>query len=120
MDGACQADYGPTASHRPALDVHFQTIHRAGDQSIISAAEALASDPDLKLEALRLSAALGFEIPEAIVQEFGGVKALVVCRFDRAIDQMNRVIRVHQEVLAQGLGLPLLTTMGEIKDQPRS
>ena len=51
IEGACQADYGPTASYRPALDVHFQTIHRAGDQSIVSAAEALASDPDLELEA---------------------------------------------------------------------
>ncbi|AJD43634.1 MULTISPECIES: HipA domain-containing protein [Rhizobium] len=64
------------------------------------------NDPDLELEALRLSATLGFETAEATVRDFEGVSALIIRRFDRSLDQDNRVIRIHQEDFAQALGLP--------------
>ncbi|KQS69415.1 hypothetical protein ASG39_22170 [Rhizobium sp. Leaf371] len=64
------------------------------------------SDPQLELEALRLSAELGFETAEAIVREFEGVNALIIRRFDRALDGNDRVVRIHQEDFAQALGLP--------------
>jgi hypothetical protein len=54
--------------------------------------DCINSDFDLEREALRQSTALEFDTAEAIVQEFGGVKALVVRRFDRALDGMNRAV----------------------------
>jgi diguanylate cyclase (GGDEF)-like protein len=41
IDAASVPNRVPTALYRPALEVHFQTIHRAGDESMISGAEAL-------------------------------------------------------------------------------
>ncbi len=90
---------GSFAEPRPGSGAPTTHIIKVPDQ-------AHASDPDLEREALRLSAALGFETAEAIVQEFDGVKALVVRRFDRALDEMDRVVRIHQEDFAQALGLP--------------
>ena len=68
--------------------------------------QAHPNDPHLELEALRLSAALGFDTVEATVQEFDGVSALIIRRFDRSLDGENRIIRIHQEDFAQALGLP--------------
>jgi len=55
---------------------------------------------------LDLSRALGFETSEAAVVEIGEVEVLLVRRFDRALDQAGRVVRLHQEDFAQALGLP--------------
>jgi serine/threonine-protein kinase HipA len=55
---------------------------------------------------LDLSRALGFETSEAAVVEIGKIEVLLVRRFDRALDRMGRVVRLHQEDFAQALGLP--------------
>ena len=55
---------------------------------------------------LDLSRALGFETSEAAVVEIGEFDVLLVRRFDRALDQQGRVVRLHQEDFAQALGLP--------------
>ena len=49
---------------------------------------------------------LGFETSEAAVVEIGEIEALLVRRFDRALDRDGRVARLHQEDFAQALGLP--------------
>jgi serine/threonine-protein kinase HipA len=55
---------------------------------------------------LDLSRVLGPETSEAAVVEIGGFDVLLVRRFDRALDQQGRVVRLHQEDFAQALGLP--------------
>lgn len=55
---------------------------------------------------LDLSRALGFETSQAAVVEIGEIEALLVRRFDRALDREGRVVRLHQEDFAQALGLP--------------
>ena len=55
---------------------------------------------------LDLSRALGFDTSEAAVIRIGDVEALLVRRFDRALDRDGRVVRLHQEDFAQALGLP--------------
>ena len=55
---------------------------------------------------LDLSRVLGPETSEAAVVEIGGFDVLLVRRFDRALDQAGRVVRLHQEDFAQALGLP--------------
>ncbi|MBN9548080.1 MAG: HipA domain-containing protein [Alphaproteobacteria bacterium] len=57
-------------------------------------------------EALALSRALGFDTTDATVAPFSGIEALLVTRFDRALTQDGRIVRVHQEDFAQALGLP--------------
>ncbi len=63
-------------------------------------------DAVLEAVAMTLSSALGFETAETEAIPFGDVRALLVRRFDRALDEQGRVIRIHQEDFAQALGLP--------------
>lgn len=56
--------------------------------------------------ALDLSRACGIETADAIVLTVGDIDTLLVSRFDRALDERGRVIRLHQEDFAQALGLP--------------
>lgn len=55
---------------------------------------------------LDLSRLLGFDTAEAAVIRIGDIDTLRVRRFDRALDERGRVIRLHQEDFAQALGLP--------------
>ncbi|MDX2259841.1 MAG: HipA domain-containing protein [Hyphomicrobiaceae bacterium] len=54
---------------------------------------------------LLLSRTLDFATAEAELLTFGGVEALLVRRFDRAIDAQGRIVRLHQEDFAQALAL---------------
>jgi serine/threonine-protein kinase HipA len=63
-------------------------------------------DATYEAAALDLSRALGFDTAEAAVINIGGIEALLVRRFDRALDDDGRVVRLHQEDFAQALGLP--------------
>lgn len=63
-------------------------------------------DAAYEAAALDLSRTLGFETSEAAVVVIGDVEALLVRRFDRALDAEGRVVRLHQEDFAQALGLP--------------
>jgi serine/threonine-protein kinase HipA len=63
-------------------------------------------DAVLEAATLDLSRALGFETSQAAVVEIGGIPALLVRRFDRALDRDGRIVRLHQEDFAQALGLP--------------
>ena len=63
-------------------------------------------DPKLESEALSLSRTLEFETTDAAVVDFGGIEALVITRFDRALSDEGKIIRLHQEDFAQALGLP--------------
>lgn len=65
-----------------------------------------SQDVLFEAEALGLSRSLGFETTDAVVLPSGKINALLVTRFDRAIDDYGRVVRVHQEDFAQALGLP--------------
>lgn len=55
---------------------------------------------------LDLSRALDCETSDALVVDIGGIEALLVRRFDRALDGQGRIVRLHQEDFAQALGLP--------------
>jgi serine/threonine-protein kinase HipA len=68
--------------------------------------QAHLQDPKLESEALSLSRLLAFETTDAAVVNFGGIDALVITRFDRALSSEGKVVRVHQEDFAQALGLP--------------
>lgn len=68
--------------------------------------QAHLQDPKLESEALSLSRLLAFETADAAVMNFGGIDALVITRFDRALSSEGKVVRVHQEDFAQALGLP--------------
>lgn len=57
-------------------------------------------------EALALSRTLGFETTDAEVVPFGEIEALLITRFDRALTEDGKVVRIHQEDFAQALGLP--------------
>lgn len=63
-------------------------------------------DAVFECEAMRLSHALGFDTADTVVLPIGGLDTLLVTRFDRALDDRNRIVRVHQEDFAQALGLP--------------
>lgn len=56
--------------------------------------------------AMWLSRATGLSTADAKVVPFSSVDALLVTRYDRALDENGRVVRVHQEDFAQALGLP--------------
>ncbi len=64
------------------------------------------SDCTLEAATLDLSRALGFQTAEARVLNIGGIDTLLITRFDRGLDENGRVVRLHQEDLAQALGLP--------------
>jgi serine/threonine-protein kinase HipA len=55
---------------------------------------------------LQIARDIGLESAEATVFSFDEVDALLVARFDRALDADGRVVRLHQEDFAQALGLP--------------
>jgi serine/threonine-protein kinase HipA len=55
---------------------------------------------------LDLSRTLGCETSDALVVDIGGIEALLVRRFDRALDGQGCIVRLHQEDFAQALGLP--------------
>jgi len=55
---------------------------------------------------LQLSRLAGLDTAEAEVITVGGIEALLVRRFDRALDDDGRIVRLHQEDFAQALGLP--------------
>ncbi|MBO9135039.1 HipA domain-containing protein [Rhizobium sp. B230/85] len=63
-------------------------------------------DAPLENEAMRLSQSLGSDTADTVVLPLGGLNTLLVTRFDRALDQQNRIVRIHQEDFAQALGLP--------------
>ena len=55
---------------------------------------------------MRLLAAFGVEVAETEIAEFGSQKALVVTRFDRAVQPGGWIARLPQEDFCQALGLP--------------
>jgi serine/threonine-protein kinase HipA len=63
---------------------------------------------ETKLEAatMILSRSFGIATAEANNAEFSGINALLVRRYDRALDEEGNVIRLHQEDFAQALDLP--------------
>ncbi len=56
--------------------------------------------------ALDLSRIVGCETCDASAIGIGNVKALIVSRFDRALNEQGHFVRIHQEDFAQALGLP--------------
>lgn len=60
----------------------------------------------LEAAALALSTLTGQETVDAETHIFAGIEVLVVKRFDRALNEEGLIIRLHQEDLAQALGLP--------------
>ena len=65
-----------------------------------------SSDAALEAATLDLSRSLGFQTAQARVLNIGGIDTLLIARFDRAIDENGRVVRLHQEDFSQALGLP--------------
>ena len=63
-------------------------------------------DAALEAATLDFSRALDLDSSEAQAIDIGGIDVLLVQRFDRALDQRGRVVRLHQEDFAQALGLP--------------
>lgn len=63
-------------------------------------------DAAYEAAALQLSRALDIATAEAACVELGGIHALLVRRFDRALDAQGRILRLHQEDFAHALGLP--------------
>jgi serine/threonine-protein kinase HipA len=57
-------------------------------------------------EALELSRIAEIETIHSEIRTFDGIEVLLVERFDRALDDQGRIIRIHQEDFAQALGLP--------------
>ncbi len=90
---------GNFAEPRPGSGAPTTHILKVPDQ-------AHPDDPKLEAEALSLSRLLRFETTDAAVVNFGGIDALVITRFDRALSDEGKIIRVHQEDFAQALGLP--------------
>jgi serine/threonine-protein kinase HipA len=64
------------------------------------------TDAKLECEALRISKATEIETAESEIARFDGIETLVVKRFDRALNEQEKVIRIHQEDFAQAMGLP--------------
>jgi serine/threonine-protein kinase HipA len=58
-----------------------------------------------EVASLDLARALGLTTIEAELIDFGGQLAIVVSRYDRAVDEEGRIHRVHQEDSAQALGI---------------
>lgn len=63
-------------------------------------------DAAFETETMSLSRALGVATAETRILRRADVDALLVKRFDRAVDTDGRVVRIHQEDFAQALGLP--------------
>lgn len=63
-------------------------------------------DASYEAATLDLSRTLDFDTSEASVIDIGGFEVLLVRRFDRALDEHGRIVRLHQEDFAQALGLP--------------
>ena len=63
-------------------------------------------DALLEAEAMGLSQSLDFDTAQCVVAPISKVNALLVTRFDRALDRQGRIVRIHQEDFAQALGLP--------------
>lgn len=64
------------------------------------------NEAKLEATALLLSTLTGQETVEAETHVFAGIEVLVVKRFDRALNEEGLITRLHQEDLAQALGLP--------------
>lgn len=63
---------------------------------------------ETKLEAasMLLSQSFGIATAEVGNMEIAGINALLVTRYDRALNEAGEVVRLHQEDFAQALGLP--------------
>ncbi len=55
---------------------------------------------------LKLAAAFGLPVAQANMQTFGGIKALVIERFDRRLTKDTRLLRLPQEDCCQALSVP--------------
>ena len=89
---------GHMALPKPGLAVpttHILKIPSEREQSHAKLEEAAAG----------LARAVGLESAQALAFERNGRAALLVTRFDRAMIDETRVIRIHQEDFAQALGL---------------
>lgn len=60
----------------------------------------------LEAASMLLSQSFGISTAEVGNIEIAGINALLVERYDRAIDEAGHVVRIHQEDFAQALGLP--------------
>lgn len=67
---------------------------------------------DLELLGLTLARAVGLQAVAASPVDIAGRKALLVERYDRALDRDDNRVRLHQEDFCQALGMP-----GELKYQ---
>lgn len=54
---------------------------------------------------MNLARLAGLDVAEVYCLSIAELEALLVTRFDRAIDEQSRIIRIHQEDFAQALGL---------------
>jgi serine/threonine-protein kinase HipA len=59
---------------------------------------------------LRFAQLLGVRAATTTIRSFGGREVLVVERFDRYVDTLGVVRRVHQENACQALGVPVVST----------
>ena len=63
-------------------------------------------DAEYEAFTLELSRKSGLDTAQAAVIETGNLKALLVRRFDRALNNEGHIVRLHQEDFLQALGLP--------------
>lgn len=61
---------------------------------------------DFEAFGLRLAKALGLNVARADIIEIAGISALLVERYDRQIDGVHGLLRMHQEDFCQALGYP--------------
>ncbi len=71
-----------------------------------SSSRRMPNEMQFEAAALDLSRALGFETAKAQLLTIVGHDLLLITRFDRSLDEVGRVVRLHQEDFAQALGLP--------------
>lgn len=66
----------------------------------------LSNSVENEFYCLRLFSSFGIPVTEAVIQTFGGTKALVVERFDRKWTAEGRLLRLPQEDCCQALSVP--------------
>lgn len=87
--------YEPTGNH-PTTHILKPRVRQQVDGELI------------EYIAMTAATVAGINTAPVTIQEFDGERALVVDRFDRIVNDDGTIIRVHQEDMAQALGVPRL------------
>ncbi len=66
----------------------------------------LSNSVENEFYCLKLAAAFGLPVAQAVIQTFGRTKALVIQRFDRRLTKDKRLLRLPQEDCCQALSVP--------------